>query len=483
MKVTNSIISKSIFNQDFVIFPNSNSNNSQADIPSQRSVPFHFQVPFSQFARSPTYCVPSCSLQTVIAEVSGCFSTQRLQILIEAPAISETMMWDDNSPSKIVHGSANSIAPLNAGNLFSSTISLSALAKIFISKDARYTPYLILCCSSIVMTVILVLLLTCYCIVRRLRSGQYGNSLKYLYLRNATNLEFVTAFDEKQVTTVNLFNGYSQLNNSCRMGKSRQCHTRSNLSPQFTFLKKTILVSFLSFRVFYTFIFTFSVALSMLLSLWPPEAQNPGIYGLSLEINENLLPPRQKEAFQREVKTENELNLQSRKASQRIHGCQQLMVTEIVDVTRELDRVVGQVLNKELLQTNNSMNMFHAMEDFVNQHTKEYHIAINDYISQLKAILDHTMMPDVVKFSELLSKVYASYWLHFVRRMLNSTSALFSDSRPMWSDRDSSWSLGYAQDSVLEPMHLNISKIQFARQFGLIEADTFLLMPSRIMKE
>ncbi|EUB60946.1 hypothetical protein EGR_04192 [Echinococcus granulosus] len=242
----------------------------------------------------------------------------------------------------------------------------------------------------------------------------------------------------------------------------------------FTCAKKGILVAYTSFRVFYTFIFTFSVALSILFSFWPPVGA--GNSGSASTWNKGiLLPLRQREAARRESDTEKLLNQHSAKAAQLVHACQDTLIRQIVDVAREVDRTVQEVLDVELNPQKSKENMFKMLESFVLRQMNDLDLSVQDYISHLRAELDSSMMPDVVRFSELLSSIYASQWLLFVKRMMNSTHIPWDITAP-------------EVHFVPTPEHLNalrlkISNIEFARQFGLAEAENFLFIPSLITSQ
>nr|CDS21786.1 hypothetical protein EgrG_000128900 [Echinococcus granulosus] len=375
----------------------------------------------------------------------------------------ETMMWDETLGG-IVDEKGDHFEKLTK-----SFTNLSILSRVLSAKDANAVPYLVLFFASAVVMLFLMIINTLICLIERQRKGRsQGIHLKHLHLKDSNNKEFVVISGEK---SKHQEGGYIPLNPKAPhyLLKQSEVPRRS-----FTCAKKGILVAYTSFRVFYTFIFTFSVALSILFSFWPPVGA--GNSGSASTWNKGiLLPLRQREAARRESDTEKLLNQHSAKAAQLVHACQDTLIRQIVDVAREVDRTVQEVLDVELNPQKSKENMFKMLESFVLRQMNDLDLSVQDYISHLRAELDSSMMPDVVRFSELLSSIYASQWLLFVKRMMNSTHIPWDITAP-------------EVHFVPTPEHLNalrlkISNIEFARQFGLAEAENFLFIPSLITSQ
>ncbi|CDI97512.1 conserved hypothetical protein [Echinococcus multilocularis] len=375
----------------------------------------------------------------------------------------ETMVWDETLGG-VVDDKGDHFE-----NLTKSSSKLSILSRVFSAKDANAVPYLVLFFASAVVMLFLMIINTLICLIERQRKGRsQGIHLKHLHLKDSNNKEFVVISGEK---SKHQEGGYTPLNSKAphHLLKQSEVPRRS-----FTCAKKGILVAYTSFRVFYTFIFTFSVALSILFSFWPPVgAENSG--SASTWNKGILLPLRQREAARRESDTEKLLNQHSAKAAQLVHACQDTLIRQIVDVAREADRTVQEVLDIELNPQKSKENMFRMLERFVLRQMNDLDLSVQDYISHLRAELDSSMMPDVVQFSELLSSIYASQWLLFVKRMMNNTHIPWDITAP-------------EVQFVPTPEHLNalrlkISNIEFARQFGLAEAENFLFIPSLITSQ
>ncbi|VDL91302.1 unnamed protein product [Schistocephalus solidus] len=427
----------------------------------------------------------------------------------------------------------------------SSNTSWDRMFRLLVSPDGHFTSYLVLCSATLTVALLLLLLFVFLLVAKRRRSPPSGLSLKYLYLKTAEKVEFIKfkdhQFSRKHEPTST--GKYALLEPRFTAQRQKPNHVDfSNLSisqhfsfPPFTCVKKAAIVSYLSFRVFYTFIFTFSVALSMLFSLWPPylegstlSAHSPsalprgGIRGLPEPTADqrhsflSQLPVTQQIAFSREAMTDEELSVQVNRATQVVLACQQLVITQIVDVVRELDNVVQKLLDDEFslpeVKWNDSMktvmfsqiphrlsqtsasteaestqrtttNMLQVMDTFVVWQLNEFHQAIQNYLRHLKTEIEFIVMPDVALFSDILSRVYSSQWLLFARRMLNSTSSGHESpgSGALW------WKPADVADDGssggTETTSSNMSKMEFARQLGLAEAENFLWTPTRIEKE
>ncbi|KAL7060913.1 hypothetical protein AAHC03_09586 [Spirometra sp. Aus1] len=418
------------------------------------------------------------------------------------------------------------------------------ILELLISPDGQYTPYLVLCSATLAVALVLLLLFVLLLVAKRRRSLPRGLSLKYLYLKTAENVEFIKLNDYKNSHKREpSFPGkYALLDPKPPTRRQKPEHVDlSSLSisqhfsfPPFTCVKKAAIVSYLSFRVFYTFIFTFSVALSMLFSLWPPYLEsstvplhNPssaprgqmrGFPEPTAQPNYNWvnqLQLAQRIAFSREAMTDEELSVQVNRATQLVLACQQLVITQVVDVVRELDHVIQKLLDDEfsfpeagwndsmkmatlsqvphsLLKMSASVesaatqrmtsNVFHILDKFVMCQMNEFHQAIQDYLRHLKTEIEYIVMPDVALFSDILSRVHSSQWLLFARRMLNSTNSghdIADSMTPWWKPADGSDS---RSSTNTETRRSNMSKIDFARQLGLAEAENFLWTPTRIEK-
>ncbi|VDK87962.1 unnamed protein product [Dibothriocephalus latus] len=459
------------------------------------------------------------------------------------------MLLSSAADAKMQHPPGYFDTPLKmtAGTITpSNNTSWDRILRLLVTPDGQYTSYLVFCSATLTIALILLLLLVLLLVAKRRKSPPYGLSLKYLYLKTAEKVEFVKfnedhKFSRKREPT---FTGkYALLESRLTAARKKPNHADfANLSngqhfsfPPFTCVKKAAIVSYLSFRVFYTFIFTFSVALSMLFSLWPPyldgstaSTQNPSVVprGRLVGLREptvessysfvSQLPLAQQIAFSRETLTDEELSVQITRATQVVLACQQLVITQIVDVVRELDHVIQKLLDDELslpeVKWNDSVrtampslipppgssaaataesastpgtspNLLQVMDTFVMWLMTEFHQAIQNYLRHLKTEVEYAMMPDVALFSDMLSRVYSSQWLLFARRMLNSTAGGYegagSGSR-WWKPVDSA---DIVSSVDAETTGANMSKIDFARQLGLAEAENFLWTPTRIEKE
>ena len=122
---------------------------------------------------------------------------------------------------------------------------VSILSKALSTSDANTIPYIVLFLSTILLVIILTFLHILACLIMRQRSSRHqGIKLKYQYLKDANNTSFLVIADEK---IKGKERGYTALN-------SKLPHSFfTNLSPShqgFSCLRKTVLVFYISFRVF-----------------------------------------------------------------------------------------------------------------------------------------------------------------------------------------------------------------------------------------
>ena len=146
------------------------------------------------------------------------------------------------------------------------------------------------------------------------------------------------------------------------------------------------------------------------------------------------------------------------------------MIRQIVEIAREVDRTLQEVIDTEMRPHKSQDNLFKLMETLTFLQMEEMNAAVDDYVSHIRMELDSAMMPDVARFSDLLSSIYASQWLLFVKRMMNSSNI--------------NWNINTPEDRYipttehLNSLRLKISNIEFARQFGLAEAENFIFIPT-----
>lgn len=440
--------------RDLLIFPTgSNSLGFQVHKTTDFSISLRLRPPPQHHQKG--------LLNRISITVRDCFRVQTVHVLMDgSQEVIDKMMLDGVSLNSSV-----SLQDWAQKTAHGERTSRPLIERIFTSKEPQHIPYqVILVCATIASVVILLLLIgTCY--LKRLNRNKRGGIIfKSLFLKDPTNLKFFILSGEKAHRKDN---GYLPL--SSKSPKNRR-KPQTN-SATFSCTTKALLAFYISFHVLYTFIFTFSVALSVLLSVWPPsvfEGSVENVYEQSLHLG------IQREALEREASTDKALNQQSRKATQMIHACQDLVIRQIIEVANELNRIVSEVLDMELQPRNNTDNVFSALGVFFGRQLSDLNPSIQDYVAQLRSELDNTMMPDIVRFSEFLTNVFGSQWLMFARRLMNTTQNTWNFNAP---------EVNFApQPEHLKALRLNMTKIHFAQLFGLMEAEALLLTPTRIGK-
>ncbi|KAM3177935.1 hypothetical protein ACTXT7_003577 [Hymenolepis weldensis] len=447
-----------IANQDLLLFPSHVNKSADISVLKTYEYSVHLRFPHLSTRLGDTASITQ-GLKKLSVIIQDCFKTQKIQLLMfSSNEAIDTMMLDGVDMSDFKSG--------GLGNLTKLTTSSTILSLVFPEKDTSIVPYLVLFIATLIIVVILMILNTFTCLIKRQRRNRvYGIHLKTLHLKDAENLKFIAFSGEKSERQEG---GYISLNSKSPYLLFKQPNFRNH---GFSCAKKGILVSYISFRVFYTFIFTFSVALSILFSFWPPGGFESNS-GVNREV---LLPLTQREAARRELDTEKILLQHSTKAAQLVHACQDIMIRQIVDVAREVDRAVQEILDAGLNPHKSKDNMYNLMESLVFHQMVDLNYSVQDYISHLLVELNNATMSDAFKFSDLLSRIYASKWLLFVKRMMNSSHI--------------PWDVNARQvqflptPEYLNELRLKISNIEFARQFGLAEAENFIFIPMLITSQ
>ena len=451
--------------QDLLIFPPQ--VDSALDVVSSSVYNFSIQLRFPHLSTfTEIKDKPQQNLRKVLIVIQDCFQTQKVQLLTFISGESFDEMMRDELPHDMASGkSANN----ENKTITKTTHLLSALSNILFAEESTTVPYLILFFAVVIFITVLIIIGTVNCLLQRQRKCRSrGIHLKYLHLKDSNNTEFIVVSSAK---ANHHGGGYIPLDIKLPQSPFR---AKETTNQSLTCTMKGVLVSYISFRVFYTFLFTFSVALSILFSFWSPiGVENSRL--IPTWSRDSLLPLNQREAVRHESDTEKLMDQHSIKAAQLVNACQDIMIRQIVDVVREVDRTVQHTLDAELNPRKSRENMFKLLEDVVFRQMNDFHLAVQDYITHLRAELDNSMMPDVVRFSELLSSIYASQWLLFIKRMMNSTHI--------------PWDINASEVHFIPtPEHLNalrlkMSNIEFARQFGLAEAENFLFVPSLITSQ
>uniref|UniRef100_A0A158QHH8 Integrin_alpha2 domain-containing protein n=1 Tax=Rodentolepis nana TaxID=102285 RepID=A0A158QHH8_RODNA len=443
--------------QDLLLFPLHVKKST--DISVQTPYEYSIQLRFPNLSTRLANTGSRQGLKKVLVTIQDCFSTQNIQLLMFASSGNiDTMMLDGADMSDLKNGAFV--------NLTKPTTSSMLLSIMFPEKGIIIVPYLFLFIGVLIIAVILMIVHTLTCLIQRQKRNRiHGIHIKTLHLKDSENLKFTVLSGEKPELQER---GYFPLNTTSISSLFKQPDFRKQ---GFSCAKKGILVSYISFRVFYTFIFTFSVALSILFSFWPPVGfeNNSGVN------RDALLPLAQREAARREVDTEKILLQHSNKAAQLVRACQDIVIRQVVDVAREVDRAVQEILDAELNPHKSKDNMFKLMESLVFQQMADLNYSVQDYISHLLVELNNATMSDALRFSDLISRIHASQWLLFVKRMMNN-------SHIPW-DINSRQTQFLPTPEYLNELRLKISNIEFARQFGLAEAENFIFIPMLITSQ
>ncbi|VDP66292.1 unnamed protein product [Echinostoma caproni] len=228
--------------------------------------------------------------------------------------------------------------------------------------------------------------------------------------------------------------------------------SRSNAIP----VRRVLLFAHLAFRVFYTFLFTFSVAVSLIFSLQP--ATRPNASELVFQRRRMLGPLLRLQAESRWLESfaEQELRRQLDYVDRMKVACQHAVGVEITDAVREMRQLVQDTLDKwhydakandydeggKQRQTEELGNGISESHMLINKYFAQQRQSLDKYRVQTEQAFDYRVTNFYRAYAQLLDNTYNSGWLRYVQRMLNTS--LKSDSTVL--ERDS---LGMSRDSAL----------------------------------
>lgn len=256
--------------------------------------------------------------------------------------------------------------------------------------------------------------------------------------------------------------------------------SRTNVIP----IRRALLFAHLAFRVFYTFLFTFSVAVSLIFSLQPaprsssaelmvqrpPVVANPNSGPWTVAIypskpvlsgSRRMLGPLlrlQSESRWLEAFAEQELRRQMDYVDRMKVACQHAVGVEITDAVREMRQMVQDHLDKWHYRTKSDDPSSFGIKHLSNG-IREAHLLVGKYFAQQRQALekyraqteqafDYRVTRFYRSYGQLLDNTYNSGWLRYVQRMLNTS--LKADSSMLEHDtlglgRDQSAFDGYDQ--------------------------------------
>ncbi|CAH8472518.1 unnamed protein product [Heterobilharzia americana] len=240
-------------------------------------------------------------------------------------------------------------------------------------------------------------------------------------------------------------------------------------------LKRIFLFTHLAFRVFYTFLFTFSVAVSLIFSLQPsgrssvfdnmlylPKLNRESLAFSQMERNSrrssaattsvstlpldqiHLIGPilkLQNEARWIEEFTEQELKRQLDYVERMKLACQHAMTVELTDALREGRHLVKTRL--ENWQINSTVqndgrfgdNTLQSIYELVNHHFSKQGGLFDHIYEQISQQLDFRKMKSYKIYSNMLNSVFHSGWLQYTKRMLNTSDNLERTPRHFADDK------------------------------------------------
>ncbi|CAH8825445.1 unnamed protein product [Trichobilharzia szidati] len=231
-------------------------------------------------------------------------------------------------------------------------------------------------------------------------------------------------------------------------------------------LKRIFLFTHLAFRVFYTFLFTFSVAVSLIFSLqpssrptfdsmihWSKVSQESLDYNHRMQRNmqrsssssvtsmptirldqTHLIGPiirLQTEARWIEEFTEQELKRQLDYVERMKLACQHAMTVELTDALREGKHLVKTRLEKWQLNStiaqntdNINGNTLLSTNELAGHHFNKQRSLFDRIYEQVSQQIDFRRVKSFKVYSNMLNSVFHSGWLQYAKRMLNTSDNL-----------------------------------------------------------
>ncbi|VDP99258.1 unnamed protein product [Trichobilharzia regenti] len=296
-------------------------------------------------------------------------------------------------------------------------------------------------------------------------------------------------------------------------------------------LKRIFLFTHLAFRVFYTFLFTFSVAVSLIFSLqpssrptfdsmihWPKVSQESLDYNHRMQRNmhrsssssvtsmptihldqTHLIGPiirLQTEARWIEEFTEQELKRQLDYVERMKLACQHAMTVEITDALREGKHLVKTRLDKWQLNTtiaqntdNINGNTLVSTNELAGHHFNKQRSLFDQIYEQVSQQIDFRRVKSFKVYSNMLNSVFHSGWLQYAKRMLNTSDNLDRTPKHFSNAKIHSATKLHFQDSMRrfyeiaqQRSGIKASYVTLMNYMNFYQSDSVQLLPLRLLE-
>ncbi|TNN20493.1 hypothetical protein EWB00_003920, partial [Schistosoma japonicum] len=300
-------------------------------------------------------------------------------------------------------------------------------------------------------------------------------------------------------------------------------------------IKRIFLFTHLAFRVFYTFLFTFSVAVSLIFSLQPSgrissfdsillspkinsesvdltmmqnnihsSSSTPISSALSFSIRDtrvdqiHLIGPilrLQAEARWIEEFTEQELRRQLDYVERMKLACQHAMTVELTDALREGRHLVKSRLEKWQFNItpqntdNLNDNTIYSVNELANHHFNRQSKMFDHVYEQVSQKFDFRNVESYKIYANILSSVFHSGWLQYVKRMLNTSDNLernpkhFSNNK-VHSDTKLNFhdSMRRYYEIAQQKSGIKASYVALMNYMNFYQADSIHLLPLQLLE-
>ncbi|KAG5447493.1 hypothetical protein CSKR_200527, partial [Clonorchis sinensis] len=306
--------------------------------------------------------------------------------------------------------------------------------------------------------------------------------------------------------------------------------------------RRVILFAYLAFRVFYTFLFTFSVAVSLIFSLQPTpksastpfEVRKPPV----VTFSDNALPQRDNipisqekpatRAIQRvrlskrrlvgpilrlkaearllESYAEQELRRQLDYVSRMKDACQHAVGVEITDAAREMKQLVSERLSimRDTKQTHQKYDELGKRQTDVLSISalltkltfSEQRLKLDRYRERMEQQMDFRHTEIYRKFHEFLERVHQSGWLRYAQRMVNTSDQVDYETARMFNRHSQTpvvnlsfdqtrWisSLQGHYTSAQRSSGLDEKQVKLMAFMGFHQAESVHLIPLQLLNE
>lgn len=246
-----------------------------------------------------------------------------------------------------------------------------------------------------------------------------------------------------------------------RLQQLVRAHLTRQRRARLSLKRKALLVSYLCFRAFYNFLFTFSVIVSLILSL-----ESASVLRLqAIASSQKALLDDFRIHFDRlESFGTSELQRQLEQALRMHRACDLSVGATLGNLTQSYEADLGQMLNNFYAS---SVSLANQTQRVINWKYTAFRHRLERFVDNHKLKMSEAIKVQYAPYGSLLRKAYHTPWLNLPLRLFNGTKKQFVDS---------------LFDYALRPSNLQQPHVDFMSFMYIHEAEALHLLPTKLWK-